>query len=349
MDQKKQTEKLVILAETRSKDPDEHQRLRNDINALSIDLTGIPPDEVVLAPPGSVLKTSSGKIRRSASREHYEKGMITKKPQNVVWQVVRLAFSSIKPQLRRIKQYIGNLLFAAYSLFVFTLITPVAWLSMVLLPKFSMRWSMLRYCTKLLAYATATPLRVKGIENLPPAGTSCILVANHASNLDVAALIAVLPRHFRFIAKAEFTKNFYTRLPLVKIHTEFVERFEITKSVQDTEHLRTVLKSGHALFFFPEGTFSRIPGLMPFRLGAFSIAAEANVPVIPIAIKGTRSILRDGSWFPYHNPVNIEIGKPIDPEKIRSKTDIEEWDIAIDLRDQSRKFILQHCGEPDIS
>jgi acyl carrier protein len=349
MDQKKQTEKLVILAETRSEDPDEQQKLRNDINALSIDLTGIPPDEVVLAPPGSVLKTSSGKIRRSASRERYEKGKITKKPQNVVWQVVRLAFSGIKPQLRRIKHYLGSLFFALYSCSVFALITLVAWLSMVLLPKFSMRWRMVQVCAKLLAYVTATPLSVKGVENLPPEGTSCVLVANHASLLDAAALIAALSRHFRFIAKSEFTKNFYTRLPLEKIHTEFVERFEVTKSVQDTKHLRTVLESGHALFFFPEGTFSRVPGLMPFRLGAFSIAAEANVPVIPIAIRGTRSILRDGSWFPHHNPVHIEIGKPIDPEKIRSKADKKEWDVAIELRDQSRKFILQHCGEPDIS
>lgn len=349
MDQKKQTEKLVILAETRSEDPNEHQRLRNDINALSIDLTGIPPDEVVLVPPGTVLKTSSGKIRRSASRELYEKGMITKKPKNVMWQVIRLTLSGIKPQLRRIKHYLGSLFFAVYSLSVFAFITPVAWLSMTFLPKFSMRWSMLQGCTKLLAYATATPLRVKGIENLPPAGTSCVLVANHASLLDSAALIAVLPRHFRFIAKYEFTKNFYTRLPLEKIHAEFVERFEITKSVHDTEHLRAVLESGHALFFFPEGTFSRVPGLMPFRLGAFSIAAGANVPVIPIAIRGTRSILRDGSWLPHHGPVHIEIGKPIDPKEIRSKADIKEWNVAIDLRDQSREFILQHCGEPDIS
>ncbi|EIF51343.1 AMP-binding protein [Sulfurovum sp. AR] len=349
MDPKRQTEKLVILAETRSEDPNEHQRLRNDINTLSIDLTGIPPDEVVFAPPGSVLKTSSGKIRRSASRERYEKGMITKKPQNVVWQVVRLALSGIKPQLRRIKHYIGSLFFALYSCSVFALVTPVAWLSMILLPKFSMRWSMLQVCTKFLAYATATPLRVNGVENLPPAGTSCVLVANHASLLDGAALIAALPRHFRFIAKSEFTKDFYTRLPLEKIHTEFVERFETTKSVQDTEHLRTVLESGHALFFFPEGTFSRVPGLMPFRLGAFSIAAGANVPVIPISIRGTRSILRDTSWFPHHSPVHIEIGKPIDPEKIRSKAEVKEWDVAIELRDQSREFILRHCGEPDLS
>lgn len=350
MDQKKQTEKLVILAETRSKDPEVHQRLRNEINVLSIDLTGVPPDEIVFAPPGNVLKTSSGKIRRSATRERYEKGLVAKKSQSsVVWQIVRLAFSGIKPELRRTKQYLGSLLFALYSWSVFILITPVAWLSMTLLPKFSMRWSMIQGCAKLQAYATATPLKVKGLENLPPPGSSYVLVANHASYLDSAALIAALPGYFRFIAKSELSKNFFTRLPLEKIRTEFVERFEISKSVHDTEHLRNVLESGNALIFFPEGSFSRVPGLMPFRLGAFSIAAGANVPVIPIAIRGTRSILRGGSWFPHHGSITIEIGEAIDPKKIKGKTDKKEWDVAIGLRDKSREFILQHCGEPDLS
>ncbi|MFT7824603.1 MAG: AMP-binding protein [Sulfurimonas sp.] len=349
MDQKKQTEKLVILAETRSKDPNEHRRLSNDINTLSIDLTGVPPDEIVLAPPGNVLKTSSGKIRRSANRERYEKGMIAKKPKSVMWQIARLAFSGIKPELRRTKQYLGSLFFAAYSWSVFTLITPVAWLSMTLLPKFSMRWYMIQRCAKLLAYVTATPLKAKGVKNLPPQGSPCILISNHGSYLDSAALVAALPGHFRFIAKSELSKSFYTRIPLEKICTEFVERFEISKSIHDTEHLRTLLESGHALIFFPEGSFSRVPGLMPFRLGAFSIAAEANVPVIPIAIRGTRSILRSGSWFPHHGSITIKIGKPIDPKKIKAKTDKKEWDIAIGLRDQSREFILQHCGEPDLS
>ena len=349
MDQVKQTEKLVVLAETRSKDPEVHQRLSNEINELSIDLTGVPPDEVVLAPPGNVLKTSSGKIRRSASKERYEEGLVSDKPQSVVGQILRLAFSGIKPELRRIRRSLGSFLFAAYSWSVFVLITPLAWLSMVLLPKFSMRWHMIQRFAKLLAYATATPLRVKGIENLPPDGSPCVLVANHTSYMDSPALIAALPGHFRFIAKSELRRNFFTRLPLEKVHTEFVERFEISKSVDDTKHLHSVLASGHSLIFFPEGSFSRIPGLMPFRLGAFTIAAQANVPVVPIAIRGTRSILRGGSWFPHRGAISIEIGKAIDPQMFKTKTEEKEWDLAIALRDESREFILQHCGEPDLS
>jgi len=349
MDQKTQTEKLVVMAETRSDDPQEHHTLRSEINTLSIDLTGIPPDEIVLAPPGSVLKTSSGKIRRSASRERFEKGAITKKAKSVPWQVVRLALGGIIPQFRRTKQYLNALFFAAYSWSIFCLLAPVVWVCVTLLPNFSMRWALMRRCTQLLAYATATPLKVKGMENLPTEGRSYVLVANHASFLDSFALVAALPGHFRFIAKSELSQTFFTRIPLRKIHTEFVERFEVSKSVHDTEHLRTVLESGHALLFFPEGTYSRIPGLMPFHLGAFSVAAQAGVPVIPIAIRGTRSILREESWFPHRGSITIEIGKPVDPKKIATRADKEQWDVAIGLRDKSREFILRHCGEPDLT
>jgi len=349
MDQKTQTERLVVMAETRSDDPDENRTMRSEINTLSADLTGIPPDEIVFVPPGSVLKTSSGKIRRAASRERFEKGMIAKKAQSVPKQLFRLARESFVPQFRRSKQYLDSLFFSTYSWVVFGLLVPVVWFSVTLLPKLSMRWSVLRQCARLLAYATATPLRVKGMENIPTDKNAYVMVANHASYLDSYALVAALPGHFRFIAKAELSRTFSTRIPLEKIHTEFVERFEISKSVHDTEHLRSVLESGHALLFFPEGGFSRIPGLMPFHLGAFSVAAQAEVPVIPVAIRGTRSILRADSWFPHHGVIAIEIGRPIDPKKIKARTEKEEWDVAIGLRDQSRDFILRHCGEPDLA
>ena len=53
---------------------------------------------------------------------------------------------------------------------------------------------------------------------------------------------------------------------------------------------------------------------MPFRMGAFVVAAEAGVPVVPVSIRGTRSILRDGHWFPRRGIITVTIGKPIAPE-----------------------------------
>lgn len=72
------TERLVLIAETREKDPNMLEQLRHQINVIATDLAETPPDDVVLAPPNSVLKTSSGKVRRAASRELYERGQIGK-------------------------------------------------------------------------------------------------------------------------------------------------------------------------------------------------------------------------------------------------------------------------------
>jgi 1-acyl-sn-glycerol-3-phosphate acyltransferase len=207
----------------------------------------------------------------------------------------------------------------------------------------------MRNCVHLLAKATATPVRVTGLENLPADGGPFVLVANHASYLDPYALTIALPGSFRFVAKGELAEHFFIRKPLEKIHTEFVDRFDVSKSVGASQHLGAVLKAGHKLMFFAEGTFTRIPGLAPFHLGAFSIAAEADAPVVPLSIRGTRSILRAENWFPRHGAIHINIGAPIHPREIRRQTGEDSWQIAVALRDRSRQFILRHCGEPDLA
>jgi 1-acyl-sn-glycerol-3-phosphate acyltransferase len=88
---------------------------------------------------------------------------------------------------------------------------------------------------------------------------------------------------------------------------------------------------------------------MPFHMGAFISAAEAAVPVVPIAIRGTRSILRDESWFPRHGAIIVTIGTPIDPQKLMTETAADIWTVALQLRASAREHILNHCGEPDLS
>ena len=343
------TERLIVLAETRSEDAAQRERLRAEINALAGDLVGAPPDEVVLAPPGTVLKTSSGKIRRAASRERFEQGDIGKRPRSVPWQVARVALAGALPQLRRSLRYTRAMLYAAYCWSLYALLSPVVWFGVTLLPRITQRWALMRACVRLLEKATATPVRVNGLQHIPAPGQPCVLVANHASYLDAYTLVSRLPEQFRFIAKAELADRFLIRLPLQRIHTEFVERFETSKGVRDTQHFADLLRAGHRLLFFPEGTFTRAPGLRPFYLGAFTVAAQAAVPVIPVAIRGTRSILRSDSWFPHHGSISIEVGAPVDPRELAAQTGSDHWRVAIALRDRCRAFVLRHCGEPDLA
>lgn len=348
-DKHTKTERLIVMAETHSEDNNELEKLRTEINTLATDLIGSPPDEVVLAPPGTVLKTSSGKIRRATSRELFENGKIGKDQPGFIWQITRIAFSSILPQLRRMWRYNKAVAYAIHCWLMYFLLAPMVWLSTMVLPSFPLRWYIASHAARLFAKLTAIKITVNGIENIPADGQPYVLVSNHASYLDSYALLAKVSGHFGFIAKKELADYFFNRIPLQRINTEFVDRYDISKSLKETERLTDTLKAGNALMFFAEGTFTRVPGLRLFHLGAFSVAAEADAPIIPVAIRGTRSILRSGSWFPHHGSINIDIGQAIDPKHITEKLDKDKWHVAIELRNQSREYILRHCGEPDLA
>jgi len=348
-DAQTETERLVILAETRSQNKREREKLHAAIMTVANDLIGSPPDDIVLAPPHSVLKTSSGKIRRAASRESYAAGTLGKNQGHVSWQIARLLFTSIKPEFKRALRFTKSWGHAVLCWSAYAILAPIVWVSAVILPSFTLRWKIMRSCSQLLAKITQTPLKINGLQHLPSSRRPYVLVANHASYLDSYALVAALPQTIRFVAKSQLAQHFITRKPLQNIHTEFVERADASKSIEDTQRLVTLLKAGESLAFFAEGTFTRIPGLMPFHLGAFYVAAQAQVPVIPVAIRGTRSILRADSWFPHGGSIHIEIGRPIDPETVAGKKHPDSWHLAIGLRNQGREFILRHCGEPDIS
>ena len=79
--------------------------------------------------------------------------------------------------------------------------------------------------------------------------------------------------------------------------TRFIERFDLAKSTEHAGELAEAARAGASLIVFPEGTLKRNTGLMDFRTGAFQAAAQAGIPVVPVALRGIRSVLRDGTWY----------------------------------------------------
>ncbi len=335
------TERLIVVAETREVEPDRLESLQTQIQGVATDLLGMPPDEAMLAPPHTVLKTSSGKIRRAAVRELYEQGRIGERPRAVWWQIIRLALTSWKPRLHSAWRWSADMGYAGYAKIIFWLLAPMAWLLVVLLPRASWRWEVMRRSARLLFRLTRVPLRVEGLEQWPD-DQACVIVVNHSSYLDGVVLMAALPTEFAFVAKAELDEQFFPRRFLRRIGAVFVERFDKQRGVADARSTLYTIRSGGSLMFFPEGTFTHMPGLLPFHMGAFVAAAETGVPVVPVTIRGTRSILRADSWFPRRGTVSITISKPIIP----TGTD---WDAAVKLRNAARTSILQYLGEPDLA
>ena len=337
----KGSERVIVLAETREGDAAKRAQLRQDINALAVDLIGGPADDVVLAPPHTVLKTSSGKIRRAASRELFERGAIGQKAAPVWEQFAGLALSSARGRLAQLARTALELAYACYVWTMVGLLGLVAVVAALVVPTAAWRRAALHGVVRLMARLSGLSVTVTGQERLSEAGT-VVVVANHASYVDGLLLFALLPKRYVVAAKEGFARSFWTRRLLGAAGAHFVERFDPQRGVEDTRALAALAAGGQALAFFPEGTFTRSPGLAPFRMGAFVIAAQTAASVVPVAFHGTRSVLRADSWIVRRRPVSVTFGAPLSP-------DGTDWAAAVRLREAARAEILRHCGEPDLA
>jgi 1-acyl-sn-glycerol-3-phosphate acyltransferase len=335
------TERVVVLAETRERDAARHSELKARINELALGLIGAPVDDIVLAPPHTVPKTSSGKIRRVAAREYYERGPSAVRPQAVWLQFLRLVAAGLVPQLRRLWRVARGLLYAVWAWLLFGILF-LALLVVAAIAPGRTTWRFGQRCARVFLRLCAIPLAVRGLEHLPATGPY-VVAANHTSYLDGAVLLALLPwRKSAFVAKSELRSSFITRIFLGGLGAQFVERFDVQKSAEHADELASVARAGATLIVFPEGTLQRHTGLLPFRSGAFQTAVQAQIPVVPVALRGVRSVLRDGTWYLRRAPVSVTVGAPIAPQGT-------DWNATLKLRDRVRAEILKHCGEPDLA
>ncbi len=332
------TERLVVLAEARPTSAEAKAILREAVSRAVLDAIGEPPDDIELAPPYTVLKTSSGKVRRSACRALYEAGGVGAAPATARRQVLRLAVGAFVPRLRHLRHATGRVLFGLRAALLFCLLAPLTWLLTLLMPNPAAAWALGHVAARTLFRLTATPLTVRGLQHLPSG--PCVLVSNHASYLDGIILVAALPRPFAFVAKRELQEQFIARHFLQRLGAEFVERFDVQRSVADANRMAEAVLQGRSLAVFPEGTFVARPGLLPFYLGAFLAAARAGVPVVPVAIRGHRELLPDGSWWPRRGAIEVEIGAPIMPPA--DTTDL--FAAAVKLREAACAEIASRLG-----
>ncbi|QBR72647.1 acyl-phosphate glycerol 3-phosphate acyltransferase [Beijerinckiaceae bacterium] len=333
------TERVVVLAETRETDASARAALQTRAHEVVTDIAGAPPDEIVLAPARTVPKTSSGKIRRSAAKELYERGRIGAPQRAFWWQILRLSLAGFGPQLRRLSRLSAEFFYAAWWWSVVAFGFLFGWLAVMTLPRLAWRWAALRAIARTALAAVGAPLSISGTDRIPP--RNAILVFNHSSYMDALVLAAALPGEPAFVAKKELAGQVFAGPFLRRLGTLFVERFDVATSLADAETVTAAARQGRILVFFPEGTFTRRAGLSAFYLGAFKVAAEANLPVLPGVIRGTRSMLRSEQWFPRWTSISVDIASPVTPSDV-------DFASLLRLRDSVRKAMLARCGEPDI-
>jgi 1-acyl-sn-glycerol-3-phosphate acyltransferase len=254
--------------------------------------------------------------------------------------MARLAVSGFTVQVRRrLKAAIGWLYLAWAALVVGLAFLP-SWAVVVALPGLRTRRAAARAVARTLAFLLGLPLRLRGQEHLERTGPH-VLASNHQSYLDGMVLTALLPPRYAYVVKNELERSFFPRTLLRRLGAVFVERFDPAQGQAEVKKAAEAVRRGDSLVIFVEGTFRRWPGLLPFRMGAFALAAEAGVPVVPMTIRGTRSILRGDQLFLRRGRVEAEAAPPVSSQG-------EEWGAVVALRDEVRAAILARCGEPDL-
>ena len=232
-----------------------------------------------------------------------------------------------------------EILFGLWGWTVFSLCVLFGLLVALLVPGAKRRERWLAGTARAVFVLTGAKVAIEGLENLPDG--HCVVVANHASYLDGVLLKGYLPARFSFVIKGEMRDIPIVHFLLRRAGSKFVERFEAAGSTRDARSIVKAAKGGESLAFFAEGTFREYPGVSRFRPGAFVAAIKGEMPVVPVAIWGTREM----------HPGEPKLPKPV-PLRARVLPAIAPGDPAFgnhrDLAEKARQQIIAVLGEPDL-
>lgn len=241
--------------------------------------------------------------------------------------------------MRRTLRRVLIIAYGICALAVFTLLFVLATVLALLVPRLDWRRRLTHLLARLGLPILGIRLVVDGLERLPEG--SCVVVANHASYVDGIVMKAALPPRFSFVIKREAASMPVAGFLLKRIGSEFVDRGSEGGRRRDAMRVLRRAEAGHALVFFPEGTFDEVPGLKRFHVGAFAAAVRGAMPVVPVVIHGARRALPNRAIIVRPGTVRIEILEPIavpDPP-----------DAADALRRAARRQILARLGETDLA
>ena len=246
-----------------------------------------------------------------------------------------------RPPTPRVVAALARLAYALWTAAAFLTVGITALLVLALLPGVARRRAAGRALARAFLLIAGMPVQVRFPERLPQG--QCVVVCNHASYLDGIVLTAALPPRFGFVIKREMASVPLAGLALRRLGSEFVERFDRHRSAAYTRRLLRSADNGRSLVFFPEGTFTRSPGLLKFHTGAFMTAARVGCPVVPAVLRGTRRALPPSGALPRPGRIELELLTPL-TSAVKSPEHA-----APDLRDRSREAILASLGEPDLT
>ncbi len=237
----------------------------------------------------------------------------------------------------RVLRFLARIAYGTYAWVALVAVVIPMCAILAITPNLRWRRRIARGCARLFLWAIGTPVRLEGprLSGHEP----CVVVANHASYLDGIILTAALPASFTYLVKHEMAKFPVAGFVLKRLGTAFVNREDLLDRKRIARRLLELAVKGDALAFFPEGTFDAEPGLKPFQLGAFSAAARAKLPIVPLVIHGSRYKLPAGAVLPAPGG-RLRV-------RICEQVDTIQHESARRVMHATRSRMLAHLEEPD--
>jgi 1-acyl-sn-glycerol-3-phosphate acyltransferase len=346
------TEKLIVVAESRERDESRRAVIAAAVTEQVSQGLGLPPDRVEVIPPGSIPKTSSGKLRREETKQLYLAGRLGAGKAPAWVQIARLATAGAAHAAGR-EIWTGTrrgleILYGLYFGAVFLVWIVPAWTIVHFIRDYRQAGRFTSAALKILFALVGCRVRVIGKEYLDTPGAK-VFVSNHTSYFDVLPLMLGLGVPYHFVSKMEVGGMPFIGTFLRHMRHMTFDRSDAQSRLQQSEEMEKLLRAGESIFVFPEGTFTSENGVRPFQLGAFRAAVDAGAPIVPVALAGTRRFLRDGTYLPRPTSVTITVSPPIyprGPSDAANAATASAWHELIRLRDTTRETIARYTGEP---
>ena len=162
-----------------------------------------------------------------------------------------------------------------------------------------------------IVWVSRIKVQVFGSAHLPSSG-AVIYMSNHQSNFDIPVFYSALPVQFRWLAKAELFKIPIFGRAMSGAGYISIDRSDPRSALRSLKNAAAKIRNGTSVLIFPEGTRSREGNLLPFKTGGFTLAIDAGVPIIPLAIQGTRQVMAKGDKLIHFGKVRIRLMPPVE-------------------------------------
>jgi 1-acyl-sn-glycerol-3-phosphate acyltransferase len=171
---------------------------------------------------------------------------------------------------------------------------------------------------KAALFATRVKVRVEGLENLNGKGPY-IFMSNHQGYYDIFALLGNLPIQFKWLAKKELFSIPFFGWTMAAAGYIRVDREGTRETVKAMNQAARRIREGLSVVIFPEGSRSPDGSIQPFKKGGFTLAIKSKVPIVPIAISGSREIMPKERLTASPGEIKIRVGAPIEIQNYSMK------------------------------